>query len=210
MSNGREGQPELDDRSAALGAPTSFPNPFIQAWVRSTTQRLPAVTGAGSPRARRSRLHARSSSRSRVTPCRTHDRDGPCPGPTGPETPPTVQRRPQQRPIGSAGPGGDAAQRDAGTIDNKRALQPLFAPIHGTATGTVAPTGRFGDASVDGHVLQLKPNHAVVLCQHERIQLLHQPGGEPHVPLVGAACGPNRSCRRCVHRSRGTPATATR
>ena len=86
------------------------------------------------------------------------------------------------------GRGRDRRQRDARRIDGDRALEPLFAPIHGAATRHLATAWRLGDAAIDRHVVQLQADHPVVGGQGEGIQGIDDPGGDPLVPAT-PQCG---------------------
>jgi hypothetical protein len=79
---------------------------------------------------------------------------------------------------------GDRGQRDAGGVGGQGALQALFAAVHRAAPGHLAAAGGFGDAAVDGQVVQLQAEDAVVGGQHQQVQPLAQAERDP---LVAAA-----------------------
>ena len=73
-------------------------------------------------------------------------------------------------------------QRDTRRVDGNGALESLFAPVHRAAARHLAAARGFGDAAIDGHVVQDEPDHPVVGGQHHGVQGRHHPGGDPLVP----------------------------
>jgi hypothetical protein len=65
-----------------------------------------------------------------------------------------VQGRSQQRRVVALCPDQDPAQRDALALDQHRPFHALFAPVHRGWAGDLAPAGCFGDAPVNGDVVQ--------------------------------------------------------
>ena len=91
------------------------------------------------------------------------------------------QRWAKQRAVMAVGPSGDQMQWHAGGVGQGRAFEPLFASIHRASPRRLASTRRFRDAAVDGHIVQLQPDHPVILRQHQRVELLGQARCSPFV-----------------------------
>ena len=85
----------------------------------------------------------------------------------------------QQRRVVAVGAGRDQVQRQAGPLGHDRALAAPAAAIHRRAPGHLAAARCPGDAPVDRQVIQLQPEHPIVRCQGQRMDLLAQPGRRP-------------------------------
>ena len=143
---------------------TSFLNALGQAWVRSTTHRCPAVSGAGAPRAAMSPCIPRAASRWRVRPevipAIEMDRDR---GPAGDQAGANVSRVGSSN--GESGRLAGAATLPSGMprgVDDKRALEALLAPVDRAASGDVPTAGRDRHAAVDGEVAQVQADQAII------------------------------------------------
>jgi hypothetical protein len=76
------------------------------------------------------------------------------------------------------------AKGDARSLSGHGAFEALLAAVHGAATGDLAAAGCLGAAPVDGEIVQLQADDAVVGAKDQQAQLLGQTGGDP---LVAAA-----------------------
>jgi hypothetical protein len=82
------------------------------------------------------------------------------------------------------GPGQHPAQRDAVALDQDRAFEALFAPVDRGGSGAFTPAGGFGDAAVDGDVLQEQSDDAVVGVAGDAGQRGEHAEGDPFVAAV--------------------------
>jgi hypothetical protein len=73
----------------------------------------------------------------------------------------------------------DHCQRDAARVGGDRALRPVLAAVHRTASGDPAAAGRLGGAAVHRQVLQLQAEDPLVGAKHRQAQLLGHAGADP-------------------------------
>ncbi len=90
----------------------------------------------------------------------------------------------EQRGVVALRPGQDPAQRDAVALDQHRPFHALFAPVHRGRTGDLAAAGGFGDAPVDGDVVEQQANDAVVGLAGDPGQLGEHPERDPFIAAV--------------------------
>ena len=76
----------------------------------------------------------------------------------------------------AVGRGSDRAQRDAASVGEHPAFQPLLATVHRAWPSDLAAAGRLGDAPIHHQVLQFQPEQPVVGAKHRTAQVLGHAG----------------------------------
>lgn len=84
----------------------------------------------------------------------------------------------------AVGPGRHCPKRDTLGLNDGGALAALLATVDWAARGGVAAAGGFGDAPVDGEVIKLQADHAVVGLQHQQLQGGEDAQADPVVAAV--------------------------
>ena len=86
--------------------------------------------------------------------------------------------------------GKNPVERDPPTLDHAGPFHPALAPVDRGPAGDLTATGRLGDTSVYGDVLQHQTNHPVISVQGDRLESFEDTQPDPLVPPV-----PNRRRR---------------
>lgn len=92
--------------------------------------------------------------------------------------------RAQQGGVATVGAGDHAPDRDAGPVDHQGAFGALFAAIDRRFAGGVPTAGRFDDAPIDGHVLQVQAHDAVVGLERGLFQPGEGAGSDPLIATI--------------------------
>jgi hypothetical protein len=78
----------------------------------------------------------------------------------------------QQAILAAVGRGWHGRQRHAVRLGGHRALDALLATIHPAWSGDLTPAGRLGNAAIDGQMLHLQTDHAIVGGHCQAVQPL--------------------------------------